>query len=104
MTLLIIPLFSVVSRLGLSWGFDLAEPYQSIKIYSTFLDHSKHLFGVPEGSILGTSFSLFTTPFSLVIGKHTGNEFPFYADDTEVYVHFSQKNISAAFEQFKQVM
>ena len=37
------------------------------------------------------------TPVSLVIGKHKGIKFDFYADDSQVYVHFSQKNTSVEF-------
>ena len=47
------------------------EHYQSIFVNS-------YLFGVPKGSVLGPLvFSLYTT---LVIGKHKGLKFHFYAD------------------------
>ena len=48
----------------------LQEHYQSIQIGSTLF---KLLFGVPQGSVSGPSlFSLYTSPISLVIGKHEG--------------------------------
>ena len=47
-------------------------------------------------------FSLYTIPLSLIIGKHKGIKFHFYVDDSQVYVHFSQKNASATFEQLNR--
>ena len=43
--------------------------------------------------------SLYTNSFNLLVGKHKCKKFPFYADDTQVYGHSSQKNTCAAFEQ-----
>ena len=48
--------------------------------------------------------SLYTTPLSLVIGKHKGVKFQCYADDTQVYIHLSQKNSSAAFEKLNRCL
>ena len=62
-------------------------------------DVCKLLFGIPQGSVLGPLlFSLYTTPVSLIISKYKGIKFHFYADDSQVYVHLSQKNASAVFE------
>ena len=47
-------------------------------------------------------FFLYFTPLSLVICKHKGIKFHFYADDTQIYIHLSQKNASAAFEQLNR--
>ena len=59
----------------------------------------KLLFGIPQGSVLGP-FSLYTPPpLSLIISRHKGIKFHFYADDSQVYIHLSQKNVSAAFEK-----
>ena len=38
-----------------------------------------------------------TNPLSLIISKHKGIKFHFYADDSQVYLHLSEKNASAAF-------
>ena len=68
-------------------------------------DVCKLLFGIPQGSVLGPlSFSLYTTPVSLIISKYKGIKFHFYADDSQVYVHLSQKNASAAFEQLNRCL
>ena len=68
----------------------LTECYQSIEIGSTLSDICKLLFGIPQGSVLGPLW--YTTPIILIIGKYKGIEFHFYADDSQVYVHLSQKN------------
>ena len=39
-----------------------------------------------------------------MINKHKDIEFHFYADDTQVLVHLSQKNTSAAFEQLNRCL
>ena len=60
----------------------LTDRYQSIKIGSTLSDVCKLLFGIPQVSVLGPLlFSLCTTPLSLIISKHKGKKFHFYADD-----------------------
>ena len=83
----------------------LIDRYQPIKIGSTLSNVCKLIFGVPQGSVLGPLlFSLYTIPLSLIIGKHKGIKFHFYAADSQVYVHLSQKNASAAFEQLKRCL
>ena len=60
---------------------------------------------MPSGSVLGPLlFSLYTSPLSLVIGKSKGIKFHFCADDSQVYVHLSQKNLSATFEQWNRCL
>ena len=43
-------------------------------------------------------------PLSLIISRHKGIKFHFYADDSQVYIHLSQKNASAAFEKLNRCL
>ena len=83
----------------------LTECYQSVKVGSTLSDLQKLLFDVPQGSVLGPLlFSLYTSPFSTLIGKHKGVNFHFYAEDTQLYVHLSHMNASAAFDKLNRCL
>ena len=83
----------------------LSECYQSVKIGSTLSDLQKLLFGVPQGSVLDPLlFSLYTSPFSTLIDKHKGVNFHFYANDTQLYVHLSYMNASAAFDKLNRCL
>ena len=75
----------------------LSDRCQTIKVGSTLSELSKLIYGVPEGSVLGPLlFSLDTTPLSKIIHLHPHIKFYFYADDTQLYIHLSHKNASAA--------
>ena len=68
-----------------------------IKIGSTLSELSKLIFGVPQDSVLGPLlFSLYTKPLSKIISLHPDIKFHFHADDTQLYIHLSYKNASAA--------
>ena len=83
----------------------LTEHHQSTKIGSTLSDACKLLFSFPQGSVLDPLlFSLYTTPLSLVIGKHKVIKFHSHAHDNQVYVHLFKKNTSATFEQLKRYL
>ena len=75
----------------------LSDRCQTIKIGSTLSELSKLIYGVPQGSVLGSLlFSLYTTPLSKIIRLHPHIKFHFYVDDTQLYIHLSHKNASAA--------
>ena len=48
--------------------------------------------------------SLYTIHLSLIISKHKGIKFHFYADGRQVYMHLSLKNVSAAFEKLNRCL
>ena len=47
---------------------------------------------------------LYTTALSLIIRTHEGIKFHFYVNDSQVYVHLSKKNASAASEKLNMCL
>ena len=83
----------------------LTEHYQCVKIGSALSNLQKLLFGVPQGSVSGPLlFSLYTSPLSTLIGKHKGVNFHFDANDTQLYVHLSHRNVSATFDKLNRCL
>ena len=78
---------------------------QCVKIGSILFGAKKLLCGVLQGSVLGPiPFSLYTTPLSKVIRNHPGIGFHFCADDTQLYVHLTHKNVSHAFDRLERCL
>ena len=95
-----------VSGVVLNWFKSyLSDHVQCIKIGSILSDAKKLLYGEPQGSILGPIiFSHYTTPLSKVIQIHPGISFQFYADDTQLYVHLTHKDVPSAFDKLSRCL
>ena len=95
-----------VGGVVLGWFMSyLSDHSQCVKICSILSDAKKLLFGVPKGSVLGSIlFSLYTTPLSKVIQNHPCIGFHFYADDSQLYVHLTHKNVALAFDRLKSCL
>ena len=96
----------VVGGVVLDWFKSyLSDHVQCIKIGSILSDAKKLLCGVPQGSVLGPIlFSLYTTPLSKVIQNHPGISFQFYADDTQLYVYLTHKNVASALDKLSSCL
>ena len=69
------------------------------------LIYKKLLFGVSQGSVMGPLLlSFYTSPLSTLIGKHKGIKFHFYANNSQLYVHLSHMNASAAFDKLNRYL
>ena len=96
--------FGVCST-ALKWFSHLSHQFQAIKIGSSLSGLHKLLFGVPQGSVLSPLlFSIYTTPLSKVILRHSDIKFHFYADDTQFFVHLSYKNATSAFDKLNSCL
>ena len=79
-----------ISGLALQWlSSYLTDRSQQVKLDGYLSPNAPLPFGVPQGSVLGPLlFSLYTTPLSNVIERHSVPH-QLYADDTQLYVSFS---------------
>ena len=95
-----------VGSLVLDWFKEyLCDRYQCIKVGSVLSDTKRLLYGVLQGSVLGLIlFSLYTTPLSKVIQNHSGICFHLYADDTQLYVHLTDKHATQPFNKLKNCL
>ena len=83
----------------------LSNRLQCVMIGSILSGAKKLLFGVSQGSVLGPIlFSLYTTPLSKVTRNHPSIDFHFYADDTQLYVHLTHKNVAHACDRLKSCL
>ena len=75
----------------------LSKHCQAIMIGSTLSELSKLIYRLPQGSVLGLLLFLqYTTPVSKIIRFLLDIKFHFYANDTQLFIHQSNKNASAA--------
>ena len=72
----------------------------------TVLSNAKRLlYGVPQGSVVGPMlFSLCTTDISQVTHIQPGINFHFYADDKQLYVHLTHKNVAQTFDRLRNCL
>ena len=96
--------FDVCST-ALKWFSYLSHRFQAIKIGSTLSELHELLFGVPQGSVISPLlFSQYTTPLSKVIRRHSNIKFHFYADDNQLFVHLSYRNVTSVFDKLNSCL
>ena len=79
-----------IQSTALQWFHSyLSDRYQSTSVNNSS-SSSQLMYGVPQGSVLGTIlFALYTTPFSDIIANHSVNH-QLFADDTAPEIRSSQ--------------
>ena len=88
-----------------SWLGVCSHRFQAIKIELTLSELHELLFGVPQGCVLGPLlFSLYTTPLSKVIRRHSDIKFSFYAEDTQLFIHLYYKHATSAFDKLNSCL
>ena len=92
-----------VTGLALNWFSSyLTDRAQQVKLCNLLSSPATLKFGVPQGSVLGPIlFTLYTSPLSKIIDSHKISHH-LYADDTQLYVSFSTKNVSKSINTLKQ--
>ena len=73
----------------------LSSRKQWIKIDGHLSDAFQLPYGVPQGSVLGLLFTLYTTPLSSVISKFNVTH-NVYADDTQIYLELDSRNFDSS--------
>ena len=77
----------------------LIHCFQCLKIGSTFSEIRQLLCRVPQGLVMGPILlSLDMTPLSKAVGRHPFIKFLFYADDTQLFIHLTHKNVTQSLE------
>ena len=63
------------------------------------------MYGVHQGLVLDPIlFSLYATPLSKDIGRCSFMKFNFYADDTQLFIHRTHKNVTQSFERLNRCL
>ena len=70
----------------------LSNRSQCVQIENSTSAKKKLHFGVPPGSVLGPLFTLYVSPIADITQYNVGNMF--YADDTQLYVTISPRDIN----------
>ena len=93
-----------ISGTALSWFTSyLTDRRQAIKIGNCFSNMLPTSCGVPQGSVLGPLFTLYTTPLSSVIQSHNLDHH-LYADDTQICVSLTTPDTCRSLNQLRDCL
>ena len=99
-------LYYGISEKALGWFKSyLSRRTHPVKVGNTLTHPAALLYGVPQGSLLGPIlFSLYTNPISSIIHSHISINYPFYADETQLYITLSPANFSHSIQKLKNCL